>query len=137
MPRDLGDVIHHFIPEARSPDAAAAADEAASEAEAPVAPRPGPRVIGLPMRGADIVRAAFAWNLGVELARAGARARIVAASDPATAAIWPPAGEGPLGSSLELVAPEGDAARAVCERAAARPAPLAARVRGARSGELL
>lgn len=94
MPRDLGDVIHYFIPEAGASEPGAAAPR-----------RPAPnsgRVVGLPILEGDVLRAAFAWNLSVELARAGATAHLVAPREEGGSATWPAAGAGPLGAGLEL-----------------------------------
>ena len=50
----------------------------------------------------DVVRAAFAWNLNVEIARMGASATLVAPQDAQLEAIWPEAGPGPVGSEVIL-----------------------------------
>jgi hypothetical protein len=93
--RDLGDVIEYFIPEAaRGPrhQAATAPD---------VAPmRATQRTIGLPVAAGDVLRAAVAWNLSVEISRTGAPCTLVARGRPADASLWPPPGRGPLGSRL-------------------------------------
>ncbi|MEE3329262.1 MAG: hypothetical protein VX246_00215 [Myxococcota bacterium] len=101
MPRDLGDVIHHFIPEAGK--GSATAPSAASTAHGSGRPATSPaHVVGLPIIEGDVLRAAFAWNLSVELARAGAASHLIAPRDDAASAAWPAAGEGPLGAILEL-----------------------------------
>lgn len=63
-------------------------------------PQPPLSVIALPMDGGDVLRAALAWNLAVEIARLGGRAAVVTRKDPQTAPIWPEAGRGPLGAEL-------------------------------------
>lgn len=79
MPRDLGDVIDCFIPEAA------------------LGPR---RVIGLPVAAGDVLRAAVAWNLSVEISRTGAPCTLVTRGSPVDDSLWPPPGRGPLGSRL-------------------------------------
>jgi hypothetical protein len=49
------------------------------------------------------VRAAFAWNLTVELARLGARVALIAPGDASTAPLWPEPGRGPLGAEVVYV----------------------------------
>ena len=72
MPRDLGDVLHYFIPEA-GPEARSDPGPAAE----PVPPAGRPQagrassIVALPVEDADVLRAAFVWNLAVEAARLG------------------------------------------------------------------
>lgn len=47
-----------------------------------------------------MVRAAFTWNLAVEVARLGGRAMVIAPEDSAPSPLWPEAGTGPLGVEL-------------------------------------
>ncbi len=54
MPRDLADVLHYFMPEL---------------ADKGVRPGAPVSVISVPIGDRDVVRAAFAWNLAVEVAR--------------------------------------------------------------------
>ena len=98
MPRDLGDVIHYFIAEAGAPGPGTAAPRRETRR---TTPNPG-HVVGLPILEGDVFRAAFAWNLSVELARAGATAHLVAPREEGGNAAWPAAGTGPLGAGLEL-----------------------------------
>jgi len=60
-------------------------------------------IIALPIGDRDVVHAAFAWNLVVEIARLGAQATLLAPADRAAASLWPPAERGPVGAQLELV----------------------------------
>ena len=110
MPRDLEDVFDYFLPGAGVPD-----PETLKYASPPVAsesastPRPRARrpaalpIIALPMGDRDVVRAAFAWNLAVEIARLGAHATLVAPDHPEGASLWPSSGRGPIGAELNLV----------------------------------
>jgi hypothetical protein len=93
VPRDLEDVLHFFLPVEERLDRSA-------RARAPVALP----ILTVPVGSRDVVRAAFAWNLTVELARLGARAVLVAPEDPAAAALWPEPGRGPLGSQVVYAA---------------------------------
>jgi len=111
VPRELGDVLHYFIPELEAgespPDAAATA-------------------LAVPLLGRDLVRAALLWNLAVEAARQGARTTLitpVAAED----APWPSAAPQPLG--VEVLAVAGDEPEALARAAelAARPTAREAR----------
>lgn len=118
MPRDLGDVLHFFLPDAEAAPAVAAS--AGHRAE----PRPvALPILTLPIAGRDVVRAAFAWNLAVELARLGARTSLIAPQDPGVAALWPEPGVGPMGADVQY-------ARATDAGALARAA-IDAAIRGA------
>lgn len=91
MARELGDVLHYFIPEG----------EAAPLPE----PRSGPgasplAIVAVPVGDSDVVRAAFVWNLAVEMARLGAAVTVIAPGDEASESLWPPPGRGPLGAEL-------------------------------------
>ena len=98
MPRDLGDVLDFFLPESDAPPPATA--------RAPVtpmptrSPQPALPVIALPMDGGDVLRAALAWNLAVEIARLGGRATVVTRQDSQASLVWPEPGRGPLGAEL-------------------------------------
>lgn len=102
MPRDLGDVLHYFLPEPES-----AADELRP------APVPDDERIGfgselpaalpllaLPVADRDVVRAALVWNLAVEIARLGGRVSLVTRRSSATPLLWPEPGTGPLGTEV-------------------------------------
>jgi hypothetical protein len=98
LPRDLDDVLHYFLPvpertdgPSQEPALRSASPRCASADSvgllAPVRARESAPValpiLTVPVASRDVVRAAFAWNLTVELARLGARAILVAARDPA------------------------------------------------------
>ncbi len=108
MPRDLGDVLDYLLP------------SASTTAESPRVARPRtkrppqrPRIraansgalpiVSLPIGGHDFIRAAFVWNLAVEVARLGAHATLLAPANPDAALLWPTPGRGPLGADLSLV----------------------------------
>ncbi|HKA16318.1 MAG TPA: hypothetical protein VKH41_14940 [Myxococcota bacterium] len=98
MPRDLDDVLHYFLPVPERSD-----DLAREREPDPPAPVALP-ILTLPVASRDVVRAAFAWNLTVELARLGARAVMIAPHDPAAAPLWPEPGRGPLGAQMSCPA---------------------------------
>lgn len=110
MPRDLADVLHYFMPELE-PDSAGG-DSPLREAPAdPGRSRPRPRrsrlpaalpLIGVPIGERDVVRAAFTWNLVVEVARLGGETALVAPSSGSASPLWPAPGAGPLGSEVIL-----------------------------------
>lgn len=85
MARELADVLHYFFEDAPAP---------------PPEPRGAP-LLALPLAEGDALRASFAWNLAVELARTGARPLVAVPSGARFAAGLVP--EPPLGG---LLAPE-------------------------------
>jgi len=107
LPRDLADVLHYFLPEV----------EASAAAPAPAPPRRDARpangsyaalpLVALPIGDRDVVRAAFAWNLCVEVARLGGRATLVAPACDAESPLWPEPGVGPLGAELVVCEAQG------------------------------
>jgi len=98
LPRDLGDVIHHFLP----------ALETSDDDPPPRAARPAALpIVALPVGERDVVRAAYAWNLSVEVARQGARVTLLAPSGSESSLLWPPPGRGPVGAEVVLC-PAGD-----------------------------
>jgi len=108
LPRDLGDVLDYLLP--RAVNAAPATDPSLEAArETPVdtlarSPRPPALpILALPIGDHDVVRAAFAWNLTVEIARLGASATLLAPAESNSAPLWPPPGRGPIGAELALV----------------------------------
>jgi hypothetical protein len=108
LPRDLEDVLDYFLPGAGTPEPGAAMHAPSPDAR-PSAPRPRTGrpaalpIIALPIGDRDVVRAAFAWNLAVEIARLGAHATLVAPDHPEGASLWPASGRGPIGAELDLV----------------------------------
>jgi hypothetical protein len=90
LARELGDVLHYFIPDDDSPP-----PEPPREAHAsPLA------IVAVPVGERDVVRSAFVWNLAVEMARLGAAATVIAPGDEASESLWPPPGRGPLGTEF-------------------------------------
>jgi len=93
VPRELGDVLHYFLDEAgESPEGQVCAS---------VEDRALP-TISVALGERDVVRAAFVWNLAVEIARTGAAATVIAARGTDSEALWPAPGAGPLGAELVL-----------------------------------
>lgn len=125
MPRDLGDVIDYFLPDRRAQGAPARRSVEARSDPAPQPQRPAALPIAaLPIGGRDVVRAAFAWNLAVELARRGANATLLAPASPEPSLLWPEPGPGPIGAELVLAPCGGipDLARAALDLAVERAA---------------
>lgn len=114
MPRDLSEVLHYFMPELAAEEAAAPASVATGPLS-PVNALPRPTgtsvlpTIALPIGDQDVVRAAFAWNLAVEVARLGGRAIVVTPGHDDPSPLWPEVGIGPLGAEL-VVTPADDLA---------------------------
>lgn len=123
MPRDLSDVLHYFMPElSEEAGGAEARPEAVESTEAPrpeealpeatlpdalaAALLPDPcesrvlPIVAIPIGDTDVVRAAFTWNLAVEIARMGARAAVIAPGLDDPSPLWPEPGLGPLGAEL-------------------------------------
>lgn len=96
--RDLGEVLHYFIPEAERP------------AETPLRPAPDLApplpLLAVPVGPREVVRAAFVWNLAVEVARRGGAATVIAARDDDAEALWPGPEFGILGAELVLCGAE-------------------------------
>ena len=92
MPRDLSDVIHHFLPE--DPVGGVGSSRPARPAALPI--------VATPIGERDVVRAAYAWNLAVEMARRGASATLVAPADAEPSPLWPEPGRGPVGAEVVL-----------------------------------
>jgi hypothetical protein len=103
LPRDLADVLHHFLPET-GPEPS----EPSPPPESPPAQRGPARslaalpIVALPIGDRDVVRAAFAWNLGVEIARLGAGSVVVSPAATSDSTLWPCTGVGPLGAEVVL-----------------------------------
>jgi hypothetical protein len=84
-------VLHYFIPDDEVPPSAGPVSE-------PNASRLA--IVAVPTRERDVVRAAFVWNLAVEMARLGAAATVIAPGDEESESLWPKPGRGPLGTEL-------------------------------------
>ena len=105
MARDLSKEVFPSEPEfPQSPDArntqahsdpSPVSTVALSDHERPTLP-----VLGLPIGDQDVLRAAFAWNLTVEMARLGARAILVSPELDDPSPLWPDLLEKPLGAEL-------------------------------------
>ena len=116
MPRDLSDVLHYFIPEEeRRPRART--QGSTSSRPPPRSPisrargrepgaAPAPQVLALPIGERDVLRAAFAWNLAIELSRRGESASILTPFDVDPGALWPEIGRPSLGVEIALAAAE-------------------------------
>jgi len=93
VPRDLSDVLHYLIPEA--------SDEVDSAPPPSGRSRPAALpLVALPIGDRDVVRAGFAWNLVVEIARLGGSVSLVAPAGDDTSPLWPQVGPGPLGTEV-------------------------------------
>ncbi len=122
LPRKLEDVLDYFLPGTGAPSSLTRANAHLGEDPQPtnhshpdrsLDSNPNPRtrvdrpaalpIIALPIGDRDVVHAAFAWNLVVEVARLGAIGTLLAPADQAAASLWPPSGRGPVGAELELV----------------------------------
>lgn len=110
MPRDLADVADYFLPRTSPARPAASAQEALgsriSEFEHAERPAALP-IVAVPVGERDVVRAAFVWNLAVEVARLGSSATLIAPSHPEPSPIWPEAGLGPVGAEVVLTPADG------------------------------
>jgi hypothetical protein len=130
VPRDLADVADYFLPRiSAGPRAPLAAPPVASGSSEPLrASRPAALpIVAVPVGERDVVRAAFVWNLAVEVARLGASATLVAPSLAEPSPVWPEAGAGPLGAEVVLAPVDGLAQlhRAALDLAVARAADSA------------
>ncbi len=130
MPRDLADVADYFLPKAAPVPGAPAEDTRAGpgvpRAERGRRPAALP-IVAVPVGERDVVRAAFVWNLVVEVARLGGSATLVAPCPPEPSPIWPQAGPGPVGAEVVLTLAGGLAElhRAALDLAVARAADSA------------
>jgi hypothetical protein len=64
-------------------------------------------IVAVPIGDHDVVRAAFTWNVAVEVARLGGRAVVLAPERDDPSPLWPEPGIGPLGAEL-ILTPAGD-----------------------------
>jgi hypothetical protein len=105
LPRDLGDVLDYLLPVSEASETPAEPSDPAPRP--PDDARPGPQrppalpIVAVPIGGRDVVRAAFAWNLAVEVARLGGSAALVAPREAKTALLWPDPGRGPVESPAD------------------------------------
>ncbi|MFQ5415797.1 MAG: MinD/ParA family protein [Myxococcota bacterium] len=104
MPRDLGDVLHYFLPdEERAGTLRRGSERFEAFGERPLSARPAALpILAIPVGDRDVVRAAYAWNLAVEVARRGASATLVASDRSETSPLWPEPGRGPVGTEVAL-----------------------------------
>lgn len=144
MARNLSEVLHYFIPTDRSGQQAPKPPEPEPVAQTPqgiatnllVSTEPGEKtfapeseesgllpIVAVPVGDHDVVRAAFVWNLAVEVARLGGRARVLTPDQGDPSPLWPEPGTGPLGTELTPVS--ADDLGSLCNRAmdAAIPRP--------------
>jgi hypothetical protein len=113
VPRNLEEVLDYFLPSESTAAPTARASEAltATPTIRPRAVQTSPTqqqrraalpIIALPIGDQDVLRAAFAWNLAVEIARLGGSATLLAPVDPSGSPLWPNPGRGPVGAQLEF-----------------------------------
>jgi len=127
VPRDLADVADYFLPRnssgARSAPAAGTPLAQTAEPVRQIRPAALP-IVAVPVGERDVVRAAFVWNLAVEVARLGASATLVAPELAEPSPIWPESGPGPVGAEVVLAKAESLAQlhRAALDHAVARAA---------------
>jgi hypothetical protein len=127
LARDLGDVIHHFLPqkEVRRSAPEGTINVRALEGSSRRTDRPAALpIVSIPIGGRDVVRAAYAWNLAVEVARRGASATLLAPADLEPSPLWPEPGLGPVGVEVVLSDARsfGDLNRAALDIAVSRAA---------------
>jgi len=125
MPRNLGDVADYFLPRAGGATAAARRERAQPVRPPWRAERPAALpIVAIPVGDRDVLRAAFAWNLAVEVARLGASAALLAPQGEEPSPLWPESGPGPVGSEVVLTQATGlpELARAALDLAVSRAA---------------
>jgi hypothetical protein len=125
LARNLGDVADYFLPRAGGMSAPGRGPREWREPREPLAERPAALpIVAVPMGERDVVRAALAWNLVVEVARLGASAALLAPQGDEPSPLWPESGPGPVGTEVVLVSAEdsADLARAALDLAVARAA---------------
>ena len=124
MPGDLGDVLRYYLP-TPGEDAAERGNDGRARAVSVAPERPAALpIVLLPIDERDVVRAAFAWNLTVEMARLGASASLLAPLETRTRSIWPEEGSGPVGAEAAFPSVDklGDLTRAALDVAVNRAA---------------
>jgi len=98
MPRDLSDVLHYFMPELSASKKVGGPTAPVSRlASRPTTVLP---ILALPISDQDVVRTAYAWNLGVEISRLGARSSIVTPPADNGSALWPETAGSSLGIEI-------------------------------------
>jgi len=128
LPRDLGDVLDYFLPAddpgngkadqkvnvtpavvrsskgSGTPSPSYAPFERADHFSTPQSTiRPAAlAIVAMPIGERDVIRAAYAWNLAVEVARTGATAVLIAPAESDSSLLWPDAGTGPVGCEMIL-----------------------------------
>jgi hypothetical protein len=105
LPRDLGDVLHYFLPqnEVGAPPSSRSGCLRSPDGPTPRPDRPAALpIVALPLGERDVVRAAYAWNLAVEVARQGASATLLAPANSEPSPLWPEPGRGPVGAEVVL-----------------------------------
>jgi len=98
MARDLSDVLHYFMPELSTSAKAGRATPPTSRLSSrstTVLP-----ILALPISDQDVVRTAFAWNLGVEISRLGGRSSIVAPPADNGSSLWPETADSSVGTEI-------------------------------------
>jgi len=102
LPRDLGDVLHYFLPQDEVDAPPSSRSGRVHSLDGPT-PRPAALpIVALPLGERDVVRAAYAWNLAVEVARQGASATLLAPANSEPSPLWPEPGRGPVGAEVVL-----------------------------------
>jgi hypothetical protein len=125
VPLDLADVADYFLPRAGSLPAAARRERAQPGKSPSAGERPAALpIVAIPVGDHDVLRAAFAWNLAVEVARLGASAALLAPQGEEPSPLWPESGPGPVGIEVVLTEATGivDLARAALDLAVSRAA---------------
>jgi len=105
LPRDLSDVLHYFMPELEDEETATRAQQPLPTSSAPREPSSPRRptalpLVGVPIGDRDVVRAAFTWNLVVEIARLGGKASLVVAGESDCSPLFPASGVDAAGAEL-------------------------------------
>jgi hypothetical protein len=99
--RNLGDVADYFLPRNGGASAPTQRDRPQASRPARSVERPAALpILAVPVGDRDVVRAAFAWNLAVEIARLGASAVLLAPEGDEPSPLWPESGPGPVGSEV-------------------------------------
>lgn len=109
MPRDLGDVADYFLPSAserrgkkraalETPPEPLRLERVRHATDRPAALP----ILTIPIGERDVVRAAFAWNLAVEIARLGGSATLLAPEESEPSPLWPEIGPGPVGAEVSI-----------------------------------